>query len=266
MSGRLAGRVALVTGGGAGIGRSVVGRFVGEGARVGILERATARAEELRAEFGSAVCTVVGDVSHPEDNAKAVRRTIEAFGSLQIFVGNAGIYDRRAPFERFDARELAAAFDELFSVNVKGYLLGVHAALPHLRRAKGVVILTASVSSLAAGFGGVLYVATKHAVAGATRQLSYELAPEIRVNAVAPGYVPTSLEAPELLNTAPSTEVFDPNRVPLGGEFVADDFIEPYVMLASDQGRVFTGSILIADGGLTNTGSGSRRFHRSDGD
>lgn len=259
MSGRLAGRVALVTGGGAGIGRSVVARFVAEGAQVGILERSPARAEELRSEFGSAICIVVGDVSVPEDNATAVRRTLESFGSLNVFVGNAGIYDRRASLESLDPGELVQAFDELFSVNVKGYLLGVQAALPHLRRANGVVILTASVSSFAAGFGGVLYVATKHAVAGLARQLSHELAPEVRVNAVALGYVPTSLGAPEVLSAPPDTRTFDPKTVPLGGEFVADDFIGPYVMLASDDGRVFTGSVLVADGGLTITGPGPQR-------
>lgn len=261
MSGRLAGRVALVTGGGAGIGRCVVSRFVAEGARVGILERSAARAEGLEAEFGSAVCTAVGDVSVPEDNATAVGRTLEAFGSLDVFVGNAGIYDRRASLDSFDASELARTFDEMFSVNVKGYLLGVHAALPHLRKTNGAVILTASISSFAAGFGGALYVATKHAVAGLTRQLSHELAPEVRVNAVAPGYVSTSLGAPELVSTRPSAGTFDPKTVPLGGEFVADDFIGPYVMLASDDGRVFTGSVLVADGGLSITGSGPLRPH-----
>jgi NAD(P)-dependent dehydrogenase (short-subunit alcohol dehydrogenase family) len=96
--GWLDGQVALVTGGGSGIGRAVVARFVEEGARVGVLDRVAARAEQLRSEFGSAVVVRAGDVAQLADNRRAVAETVAAFGRLNIFVGNAGVFDvRRSP-------------------------------------------------------------------------------------------------------------------------------------------------------------------------
>src|SRR6266581_7513243 len=91
--GWLDGQVALVTGGGSGIGRAVVARFITEGARVGILDRVPGRAEELRAEYGDAVIAVTGDVTQLGDNKRAVAETLRAFGRLDIFVGNAGVFD-----------------------------------------------------------------------------------------------------------------------------------------------------------------------------
>src|SRR5262245_53347477 len=85
--GWLDGQVALVTGGGSGIGRAVVARFIAEGARVGILERVPARAEELRTEFGDSVVAVTGDVTQLGDNKRAVTETVGAYGRLDIFVG-----------------------------------------------------------------------------------------------------------------------------------------------------------------------------------
>jgi len=83
--GWLDGQVALVTGGGSGIGRAVVARFIAEGARVGVLDRVPARAEELQAEFGNNVAAISGDVAQLGDNKRAVAQTVEAFGRLDIF-------------------------------------------------------------------------------------------------------------------------------------------------------------------------------------
>src|ERR1700720_1908113 len=91
--GWLDGQVALVSGGGSGIGRAVVARFIAEGARVGVLDRVAARAEELRTEFGDAAVAVTGDVTQLEDNKRAVAETVGAFGRLDVFVGNAGVFD-----------------------------------------------------------------------------------------------------------------------------------------------------------------------------
>src|SRR5438552_15981910 len=90
-------QVALVTGGGSGIGRSIVARFIAEGARVGVLERVAARLDELNAEFGKAVIPVQGDVTSFADNQRAVEQTVSAFGPLDVFVGNAGVFDRFIP-------------------------------------------------------------------------------------------------------------------------------------------------------------------------
>ena len=91
--GWLDGQVALVTGGGSGIGRAVVARYFEEGARVGVMERVAARADELRGEFGDKVVGIAGDVARFADNQRAVAETVRAFGKLDVFVGNAGIFD-----------------------------------------------------------------------------------------------------------------------------------------------------------------------------
>ena len=96
--GWLDGQVALVTGGGSGIGRAVVARFVEEGARVGVMERVAFRAEQLRTDFGDAVIGIAGDVARIDDNRRAVAETVRAFGQLDVFVGNAGVFDVYASF------------------------------------------------------------------------------------------------------------------------------------------------------------------------
>ena len=95
--GWLDGQVALVTGGGAGIGRAIGARFIEEGARVGVMDRVAARAEHLRTDFGKAVVAISGDVTRLDDNKRAAAETVKAFDQLDIFVGNAGVFDRSLP-------------------------------------------------------------------------------------------------------------------------------------------------------------------------
>lgn len=180
MANSLTDRVILITGGGSGIGRAVVDGFCADGAKVGVIERDADRVEQLRDEWGDSVVCMVGDVASPRDNELAVAMTVSKFGQLDVFVGNAGVYDRRIPLESMSLIQIDMGFAELFNIDVKGYLLGAGAAIPELRKGTAPsIIFTASVSSVSAGFGGVLYVAAKHAVAGLTRQLAYELAPQI---------------------------------------------------------------------------------------
>src|SRR5215471_10021787 len=127
--GWLDGQVALVTGGGSGIGRAVVARYIEEGARVGVMERVTARAAELQSEFGDKVVGIAGDAASFADNQRAVAETVRAFGRLDIFVGNAGIFDVYALVEEMPEEQLGRACDELFGVNVKGLIFGARAAL-----------------------------------------------------------------------------------------------------------------------------------------
>src|SRR5216683_6835153 len=155
--GWLDGQVALVTGGGSGIGRAVVARFIEEGARVAVMERIATRADQLRSEFGDAVIGIAGDVARLADNKRAVAETVRAFGRLDIFVGNAGVFDTYAKFAEFDEEKLNHAYDELFGVNVKGVMFGAKAALPELRKNGGSMIFTASVAGLNSGGGGVIY-------------------------------------------------------------------------------------------------------------
>jgi NAD(P)-dependent dehydrogenase (short-subunit alcohol dehydrogenase family) len=255
--GWLDGDVALVTGGGSGIGRAVVARFVQEGARVGVLERVPARTAELRADFGDAVVAVPGDVTRPEDNARAVAETVRAFGRLDVFVGNAGVFDNFLPFVELSEERLSKAFDEMFAVNVKGYLLGAKAALPELSMTEGSIVFTASVAGFNSGGGGAIYTASKHAVVGLIRQLAVELGPRVRVNGVAPGGTITDLRGLAALGqdqrthwTAPDAEERLRAGNPLGIAIQPSDLAGAYVLLASrTSGRAMTGEIITVDAG-----------------
>lgn len=255
--GWLDGNVALVTGGGSGIGRAIVARFVEEGARVGVLDRVPARAAQLRADFGAAVVAMTGDVTRREDNARAVAETVGAFGRLDVFVGNAGVFDNFLPFAEFPDERLSEAFDEMFAVNVKGYLLGAKAALPELSKAEGCIIFTASVAGFNSGGGGVIYTASKHAVVGLIRQLAVELGPRVRVNGVAPGGTITDLRGLAALDQDQRTHWAVPDAEerlragnPLQLAIEPRDLAGAYVLLASKtSARAMTGEIITVDAG-----------------
>lgn len=255
--GRLDGQVALVTGGGSGIGRAVVARFVEEGARVVVMERVASRADEVRAQFGDAALGIAGDVTRLEDNKRAVAETVGAFGRLDAFVGNAGVFDVWTNLADFAEERLGKAFDELFGVNVKGCLFGARAALPELRKSHGSMIFTASVAGLNSGGGGVIYTASKHAVVGLIRALAVELAPEIRVNGVAPGGTITDLRGLQSLGNDDCSQFAQSGveeRVRAGNPMQLalqpEDLAGAYAFLASrrDAGGI-TGTILTVDAG-----------------
>jgi NAD(P)-dependent dehydrogenase (short-subunit alcohol dehydrogenase family) len=257
--GWLDGQVALVTGGGSGIGRAIVARFVDEGAHVGVLERVPSRATQLQTDCGQAVVATAGDVSRFEDNRRAVAATVSAFGRLDIFVGNAGIFDRSLPLADFPEDKLTTACDELFGVNVTGCILGAKVTLPELLKTEGCMILTASVAGLNSGGGGVLYTASKHAVVGMIRQLAMELAPPIRVNGVAPGGTQTDLRGLPVLGQDERSHFAEPGwearmraSTPLQMGLDPTDLAGASVFLASrTNARGITGPIVTVDAGVT---------------
>lgn len=250
--------VALVTGGGSGLGRAVTERYVEEGASVGVMDVDADRLAEVDSALGEDVVTVEGDVTDLADNERAVTETVDAFGELDVFVGNAGVFDQNASLPELDAGELEESFAELFEVNVLGYVLGARAALPELLETEGRMVFSASQASFGPDGGGVLYVPSKHAVAGLVKQLAFELAPDVRVNAVAPGYVPTDLSGTETLGGergVVSPEKFDPSNHPLNVIPTPGDYTGAYVLLASrENSRPMTGSIVRADLGRSVRG------------
>jgi NAD(P)-dependent dehydrogenase (short-subunit alcohol dehydrogenase family) len=251
MTGLLAGKVALVTGGTTGIGRAVVDRFVHEGARVVSLARGTVEGSNKNA-WGENVTFVAGNARSAVDNQRAVDAAIGAYGRLDVLVANAGIYDGRRQFLDYSIAELEASFDELFSLNVKGYMLAARIAADALARARGCIIFSSSISGENAGFGGALYVSAKHAINGLTKQLALEFAPHIRVNAVAPGYVPTQIRTVSEPNATPSVAGPCASSVPLQVIAPPEDFAAAYAFLASDAcSRTASGTILKLDGGST---------------
>lgn len=261
--------VALVTGANSGIGLAVVRRFLQEGARgVGALVRSEKGADQLRSEFGERVMITVGDVRDPDANDAAVAATIAAYGKLDTLVGNAGVWDYFAPLRKFaDGRQVAQTFREVFDINVLGYLLAAYAAAPALRESRGSMIFTLSNAAFYAGGGGPAYVASKHAGVGLIRQLAYELAPEIRVNGVAPGGTATPLKGPESLgkqgaklSEIPGFEEAVANAVPLGFMAQPEDHAGHYVLLASrTNSPATTAAILQSDGGWEVRGRPARK-------
>jgi NAD(P)-dependent dehydrogenase (short-subunit alcohol dehydrogenase family) len=250
-------KVALVTGGASGLGRAIVERFLDEGAHVAILDRSRERSEEMAARLGDRIATIVGDVTSLPDNQRAVAETVKRFGGLDCLVGNAGIWDFNASIVDLPEDRIGAAFDELFGVNVKGYLLGAKAAYRELARTRGNIIFTVSNAGFYPCGGGPLYTASKHAVVGLIRQLAYELAPKIRVNGVAPGAIPTDLRGPRSLEMAERSIASVPLKdmvergLPLGKLPEPRDYTGSYVLLASNENSsTATGGVIICEGGI----------------
>ncbi len=252
---------ALVTGAGSGMGRAILERYLAEGARVGVLEinedKAKALCEDFETDFGGKVHVTVGDATVFADNARAVADTVAAFGGLDVFVGNVGLWDFSFSLEMLPEEAISGAFDDIFSANVKSYLLGAKAALPELRKTKGSIIYTVSNAGFWPGGGGPLYTASKHAVMGLIKQLAYELCPDVRVNGVAPGAMPTDLRGPASLGLAgmsfgnmPVDKIAE-SFTPLERAIAPEDYTGHYVLLASrENSRTVTGSVHNCDGGL----------------
>lgn len=254
MAGELDGKVALVTGGSSGIGAAVAARFLDQGAKVVTLSRSPAH--DSGSPLHDARClAVTGDVRSAADNRRAVDEALNNYGKLDIFVGNAGVYDNRRAFRSFSPAELETAFDEIFAINVKGYMLGALAAAEALSRTRGCIIFTSSISGSFPGYGGALYVAAKHAINGLTKQLALELAPLVRVNAIAAGFVPTQLRGLDSLSQGSSMAGPRASDMLLEALGTPDDFAAAYSFLASDAcSRTATGTILQLDGGSTLRG------------
>lgn len=247
----------LVTGGGSGLGLALVQRFVDEGAQVTVLELNADKVAALQSCFGTAVVAVQGSVCSGADNQRAVEAAMARWGKLDCFVGNAAIWDHGLSLMGMTQEQLEKGFDELFSVNLKGYLLGARAAAPALLASGGSMIFTLSNSAFYPEGGGPLYTASKHAAVGLIRQLAFELAPKVRVNGVGPCGMASDLRGPAALGQQ-EMRIMDsrtPDAIaailPLQFFPQAEDFTGPYVLLASRaNNRVLSGVMIQADAGL----------------
>jgi NAD(P)-dependent dehydrogenase (short-subunit alcohol dehydrogenase family) len=254
--GWLDGKRALVAGAGSGIGRAVVGAFAGEGAAVAALEVDPAKCARLAAELAGCVVHQ-GDATSLDDARAAVAVACASLGGLDVLVSCVGIFDFYTGLADLDPDGLDGAFDEMFRVNVKSQLVLVKAALDELRRSSGSVVLTVSTSGFYPGRGGILYVSSKFAVRGCVIALAHELAPQVRVNGVAPGGTlgtelagPVSLgQADRRLDTGPEREADLRSRTPLRVALTPEDHAGSYVFLASDRAKGITGTVVHSDGG-----------------
>jgi NAD(P)-dependent dehydrogenase (short-subunit alcohol dehydrogenase family) len=260
MSGRLNGKVAVITGGGNGIGRAAVLRFLDEGARVvaaDVNEASGGETIELakRAGHGERVAFAHADVAEERDVEAAIQLALSRFGRLDCVFNNAGIAGAFGPITHLDVAE----WDATFAVLVRSVMLGMKygARVMKAQGQGGSFINTASVAGLSGGDGPQAYSAAKAAVINLTRAVAVELAPErIRVNAICPGGINTPLlhrgspEAMEglLATLQPWPEAGKPENIAAVALF-----------LASDDARFVTGEALVADGGLTAAGSNAAR-------
>jgi NAD(P)-dependent dehydrogenase (short-subunit alcohol dehydrogenase family) len=256
MAGRLDGKVAVITGGGNGIGRATVLRFLAEGASVIAADVNEANGREtlaLAAAAGHAdrVRFVHADVTQEADVAAAVAAAPDAFGRLDCVFNNAGVAGAFGPITHIDAEE----WDWTFAVLVRGVFLGMKhgARLLKAQGQGGCFINTASIAGLTGGDGPQAYSAAKAAVINLSRAVAIELAPHrIRVNAICPGGILTPLlhrgspEAmePLLAGLQPWPEAGKPEHIAAVALF-----------LASDDAQFVTGEALVADGGLMAAGS-----------
>lgn len=255
---RLNGEVVYLTGGASGLGRGIVDRFIEEGASLVVLDRSAERLAELSASHKDRFVGVAGDVRSLQSHHEAVAKAIATFGKIDCVIPNAAIWDHSASLADISEDSLEEAFNEVFAINVKGYLFAVKAALKPLVQSKGSVIFSISTSGFYAAGGGPLYVASKHAIVGLVRQLAYELAPHVRVNGIAPGGIAGSdIRGPSALgmqdtsiSSIPLAEILS-KVLPMGEMATAAEYAGAYVFLASRQDHVpATNAIINLDGGI----------------
>jgi NAD(P)-dependent dehydrogenase (short-subunit alcohol dehydrogenase family) len=247
----LSGRVAVVTGGGRGIGRAIAVELARAGAAVIPSARSTDEIEDVADEIegaGGTALAVSADVTDPDAVANVVERTQDAFGGLDVVVNNAGFNPDDALGRPEDVS--TDSFDRTLDVNLNGaYEVTTAAAEGLLESDGGSVINVASVGGLVGLPRQHPYVASKHGLIGLTRSMSLDWAPDVRVNAIAPGYVSTELTEELEGNDQLRQSILD--RTPLDRFAEPEEIAGPAVFLASDAASYVTGSVLAADGGWT---------------
>ncbi len=249
-SGRLAGKVALVTGGASGIGKATAILFGKEGAAVvvhDVKEEGLATAEEIVAAGGRA-SFIHGDVTRAADCQAAVQKAVTEFGSIDVLVNNAGIIRRASVVDTTEEE-----WDRVMAVNVKSVFLLSKAAIPIMARSGGgVIVNTASGWGLDGGRDAASYCASKAAVVNLTRAMAIDHADQnIRVNCVCPGDTDTAMLREEARQLGQDVSQFLARSAqrPLGRMGRPEEIAQAILFLASDASSYVTGTALVVDGG-----------------
>jgi NAD(P)-dependent dehydrogenase (short-subunit alcohol dehydrogenase family) len=249
--GQLDGKVAIVTGGGSGIGAAMARSMAAEGATV-LVSDITGAEENVAGEIGGAASAMHADVSCADDVRALIDSTVERHGRLDVLCNNAGIDGDVTPFSELTVE----TFEQVVAINLRGVFLGMRYALPvMLEQRGGSIINTASVAAFVGFAGSGPYCATKAGVIGLTRAAALDHSSVgVRINAICPGVVRTGIlqaleqKAPELFEqiVTGAKQMSASRRVAEPEEIAA-----AAVFLASDGASFVTGSALVVDGGWT---------------
>jgi NAD(P)-dependent dehydrogenase (short-subunit alcohol dehydrogenase family) len=257
-SGRLDGKVAVVTGGASGIGAGTVRRLVADGARVVVADIQGEAAAKVAAEHGPRCRSLATDVTSEEEVAAAVDLAVAEFGQLDLMFANAGVFGAYGPIDR----NRMADVDLTWAVNLRGVFLAMkHSARVMVPRGTGVIIATTSPAAVVGGIGNHAYSAAKAGILGLVRSVAAELREHgIRVNAVMPGAVVSAMTADLVLGDASAvdqvTEALARNAAQ-GKPGLPADIAAAVSFLASDDAGFITGHTMVVDGGLTAIGGDS---------
>lgn len=252
MAGRIAGKVCIVTGAGSGIGRATAARFAAEGGRVLAVDRSDtvlATVETLVRDGGEAFA-VVADVSEPDAVAAYVAECVRRWDRIDVVVNNAGVNIPGVFHEVSDD-----VIDRTLAVNVKGVMYGCRAALPHmLRQGGGSIVNVASVNGVVSEPFLAVYSASKGAVVMLTKGIALDYAKAgIRCNVICPGWVDTPINYAHAEMLGGLQHVYDTidSFQPIGRPGRPEEIANVALFLASDESSFMTGSVVLADGGMT---------------
>lgn len=244
--GKLDNKVAIITGGNAGVGKEIAKLFASEGAKVVISARRQQVLEEAAKEIeeaGGTVLCVPTDISKVDDVKNLVSKTVETFGQLDILINNAGITK-----DGLMLRMKESDFDQVIDVNLKGtWNCMKHATKLMMKQKYGRIVSLSSVVGVMGNAGQVNYAASKSGIIGMTMSLAREVGSRgITVNAVAPGFIQTAMT--DVL----SDEIKDQmkSQIPLGSFGNVQDIADAVLFLASDEAKYITGQTLHVDGGM----------------
>ncbi|WP_211654777.1 SDR family NAD(P)-dependent oxidoreductase [Planococcus alpniumensis] len=254
MERKLEGKVAVITGAAGALGTAIAEQLLAEGAKVALVDFNQQALDKLVHRFNDVanVMGLVANLSREEEVKNYVERVVERWGSIDVFMNNAGIIGKTAPL----TEQTSEDFDAMMNLNVRGVFLGIKYVLPvMIAQQNGSIINTSSVSGLMGSSGNSLYSAAKHAVVGLTKTAALEVAKDsVRVNSIHPAPLASNMmeTIEQSINRDDPARVRQTitSRIPLGRYGQPEEVAKLVIFLASDDSRFITGSQYRIDGGM----------------